>query len=194
MNETKKTPESNDPETNDIVLKSTRGLLFVTKWLMLLGVTVLTFAIPILLYFSAEVTAEMADTFVTPPGTEVVWMIAGLMLLGIVMMLITLFGINRLRRIVDSVGEGNPFTRINGTRLRGMGIAAFAIQIVTFFGSLLASAMVATLGEVQPGEEFSMHIEGGLSISGILLVLLLIILARVFDRGAEMQDELQGTV
>lgn len=194
MNETKKTPESNDPETNDIVLKSTRGLLFVTKWLMLLGVTVLTFAIPILLYFSTEVTAEMADTFVTPPGTEVVWMIAGLMLLGIVMMLITLFGINRLRRIVDSVGEGNPFTRINGTRLRGMGIAAFAIQIVTFFGSLLASAMVATLGEVQPGEEFSMHIEGGLSISGILLVLLLIILARVFDRGAEMQDELQGTV
>lgn len=194
MNETKKTPESNDPETNDIVLKSTRGLLFVTKWLMLLGVTVLTFAIPILLYFSTEVTAEMADTFVTPPGTEIVWMIAGLMLLGIVMMLITLFGINRLRRIVDSVGEGNPFTRINGTRLRGMGIAAFAIQIVTFFGSLLASAMVATLGEVQPGEEFSMHIEGGLSISGILLVLLLIILARVFDRGAEMQDELQGTV
>lgn len=194
MNETTKTPESNDPETNDIVLKSTRGLLFVTKWLMLLGVAVLTFAIPILLYFSTEVTAEMADTFVTPPGTEVVWMIAGLMLLGIVMMLITLFGINRLRRIVDSVGEGNPFTRINGTRLRGMGIAAFAIQIVTFFGSLLASAMVATLGEVQPGEEFSMHIEGGLSISGILLVLLLIILARVFDRGAEMQDELQGTV
>ncbi|MEM8918178.1 MAG: DUF2975 domain-containing protein [Pseudomonadota bacterium] len=189
MNETVKTPE-----TNDIVLKSTRGLLIVTKWLMLLGVTVLTFAIPVLLFFASEVAVEMADTFVTPPGTEVVWMIAGLMLLGIVMMLITLFGINRLRRIIDSVSEGNPFTRINATRLRGMGVAAFAIQIVTFFGSLLASAMVATLGEVQPGEEFSMHIEGGLSISGILLVLLLIILARVFDRGAEMQDELQGTV
>ncbi|SIN62121.1 Protein of unknown function [Parasphingorhabdus marina DSM 22363] len=189
MNQTTKSPE-----TNDIVLKSTRGLLIVTKWLMLLGVTVLTFAIPVLLFFSSEVAAEMADTFVTPPGTEVVWMIVGLMLLGIVMMLLTLFGLNRLRRIVDSVGEGNPFTRINGTRLRGMGVAAFAIQIVTFVGSLLASAMVSILGEVQPGEEFSMHIEGGLSISGILLVLLLIILARVFDRGAEMQDELQGTV
>ena len=189
MNQTTKSPE-----TNDIVLKSTRGLLIVTKWLMLLGVTVLTFAIPVLLFFSSEVAAEMADTFVSPPGAEVVWMIVGLMLLGIVMMLLTLFGLNRLRRIVDSVSEGNPFTRINGTRLRGMGVAALAIQIVTFFGSLLASAMVSILGEVQPGEEFSMHIEGGLSISGILLVLLLIILARVFDRGAEMQDELQGTV
>lgn len=181
-------------ESNDIVLKSTRGLLIFTKWLLVLGTAALTISMPILLFFSDKVTTEMADVFVTPPGTEVVWMIAGIMMMGLIMMLLTLFSINRLRRIVDSVGEGNPFTQINGTRLRGMGVAVFVIQVVTFFGSILAKTILNTLGEVKPDRDFHMTIDGSISLTGILLVLLLIILARVFDRGAEMKEELEGTI
>ena len=181
-------------EPNDIVLKSARVLLIFTKWMLVLGTGILTLAMPVLLFFSDRVATEMADVFVSPPGPEVVWMIAALMLFGIMLMLLTLFSINRLRRIVDSVGEGNPFTRINGTRLRGMGIAVFIMQVVTFFGGVLATALLSTLGEVQADRDFNMTIEGGISVSGILLVLLLIILARVFDRGAEMQEELEGTI
>lgn len=181
-------------EPNDIVLKSTRGLLIFTKWLLVLGTGALTIAMPVLLFFSDEVATAMADVFITPPGTEVVWMIAGIMMVGLIMLLLILFSINRLRRIVDSVGEGNPFTRINGTRLRGMGVAVFVIQVVTFFGSVLATTILTTLGEAKPEADFHMTIDGGISISGILLVLLLIILARVFDRGAEMQEELAGTI
>jgi len=188
------TQKSNKAQPNDIVLKSTRVLLIVSKCLMLLGTGALTIAMPVLLLFSNRVTEAMADVFVTRPGTEIVWMLVGLMLLGMMMMLLTQFAINRLRRIVDSVGEGNPFTRINGTRLRGIGIAALAIQVLTFVGALLATAMLSILGEVKPGQDFHLSIEGGTSISGMLLVLLLIILARVFDRGAEMQDELEGTI
>ncbi|MEO9468315.1 DUF2975 domain-containing protein [Parasphingorhabdus sp.] len=179
---------------NDIVLKSTRGILIFTKWLLVLGAGVLTIAVPTILAFTDEVTNEMADVFVAPPGPEIVWMIAGMMVFGLVMLLLILFSINRLRRIVDSVGEGNPFTRINGTRLRGMGIAVFLMQIITFFGSIFATTILTTLGEVKPDRDFSLTIDGGISITGILLVLLLIILARVFDRGADMQDELEGTV
>lgn len=180
--------------TNDIVLKSARGILIFTKWMLLLGVAMLAIGIPTILAFADRVATEMADVFVTPPGTQVVWMIAVIMLFAVVMLLLTLFSINRLRRIVDSVGEGNPFTRINGTRLRGMGVAVFAIQVVTFFGSILATTILTTLGEVKPDRDFDLSIDGGISVSGILLVLLLIILARVFDRGAEMHEELEGTV
>ncbi|MEP2493439.1 MAG: DUF2975 domain-containing protein [Parasphingorhabdus sp.] len=181
-------------EANDMVLKSARGILIFTKWLLVLGVGGLVVGIPSILIFADKVTKGMADVFVAPAGTEVVWMIAGIMMFAVVMLLLTLFSINRLRRIVDSVAEGNPFTRINGTRLRGMGVAVFAIQVVTFFGGVLATTILTTLGEVKPDRDFHMSIDGGISVTGILLVLLLIILARVFDRGADMQDELEGTI
>lgn len=181
-------------EQNDIVLKSTRGLLILSKWLLMLGVGVLVLALPVILVFHEKIATKMADVFVTPPGSEVVGLIAGIMLLGIILMLLTLFALNRLRKIVDSVSEGNPFTRINGTRLRGMGIAVLAIQFVTFIGGLLATGLLSMLGEVKPDQDFHMTIDGSISISGILLVLLLIILARIFDHGAEMHEELEGTV
>ena len=186
--------QTNDPKRNDIVLKSTRGLLIFSKWLLILGVGTLTLALPAILVFNERVVTAMAEVFVTPPGSEVVGLLAGIILLGIIMMLLTLFALNRLKKIVDSVSEGNPFTRINGTRLRGMGVAVLAIQVVTFVGSLLATGLLTMLGEVKPDRDFHMTIDGSISLSGILLFLLLIILARVFDRGAAMQEELEGTV
>lgn len=181
-------------ESNDFVLKSARGILIFAKWLLVLGVGILAIATPTILVLTDRVTMELAEVFVTPPGAAIVWMLAGLMIIAMILLLLTLFSISRLRRIVDSVAEGNPFSRVNGTRLRGMGIAVFVIQIVTLFGSLLAASILTALGEVRPDQDFHMTIDGGISLSGILLVLLLIILARVFDRGAEMQEELEGTV
>ncbi|VWX59949.1 conserved membrane hypothetical protein [Sphingorhabdus sp. 109] len=179
---------------NDIILKSTRGLLIFAKWMLVLGVGALAAALPVLLFSYRQLLAEMGEIFVSQPAPETVGLIGILMFLGAVIMLLTLFAINRLRKIVDSVGEGNPFTRINGTRLRGMGIAVFAIQLVTFVGSLLATGLLTMLGEVKPGQDFHLSIDGSISLSGILLVLLLIILARVFDSGAKMQEELDGIV
>lgn len=181
-------------EQNDIVLKSTRGLLIFSKWMLMLGVGVLVLALPVILVFHEKIADAMADVFVAPPGPEVVGLIGILIFLGITLMLLTLFALNRLRKIVDSVSEGNPFTRINGTRLRGMGIAVFAIQVVTFVGGLLATGLLTMLGEVQPDQDFHMTIDGSISLSGILLVLLLVLLARIFDRGADMQEELEGTI
>ena len=186
--------ESGDLESNDIVLKSARGLLIVSKWMMLFGIGVLAIGLLAIPFAYQEMLAEMAKAFENPPAPEVFGMIALIMVLAVVLLLLALFAVDRLRRIVNSVGEGNPFTHINGTRLRGIGIAAFAIQIVTFVTSLLAIGLVDMLGEPKPGTDFNLSIDSSISISGILLVLLLIILARVFDRGAEMREELEGTV
>ena len=181
-------------EQNDLVLKSARGLLILSKWLLVLGVGAVVIALPAILIFYENVLAEMGKVFVNQPEPEVIGLIALLMVLGIVMMLLSLFALNRLRRIVDSVGQGNPFTRINGVRLRGMGIAVLAFQVVAFVGSLLATGLLTMLGEARQGQDFHVAVDGSISLTGILLFLLLIILARVFDRGADMQEELDGTI
>ncbi|QJB70088.1 DUF2975 domain-containing protein [Parasphingorhabdus halotolerans] len=181
-------------ESNDIVLKSARGILTFSKWALLVGISVVVLCLLAIPFTYQFLLAEMSKAFVNPPEPEMFGMIALIMILAIVMLLLTLFAVDRLRRIVNSVGEGNPFTHINGTRLRGIGIAAFAIQIVTFCASLLAIGVVTMLGDPKPGVDFEMPADASISVSGVLLVLLLIILARVFDRGAEMQEELEGTV
>ncbi len=38
------------------------------------------------------------------------------------------------------------------------------------------------------------YIDVGVSFSGVLLALILFVLARVFGQGAQMRDELEGTV
>ena len=183
-----------NPGSNDIVLKSARGILIFGKWITLCGIGVLAIALLAIPFTYQAILAGMAEMFVNPPAAEVLGMIALLFVLVVIIALLTLFAIDRLRRIVDSVSEGNPFTRINGTRLRGIGIAAFVIQIITFCGGLLSIGLITMLGEPKPGTDFDASINVSIPVTGILLVLLLILLARVFDRGAAMQDELDGTV
>ena len=183
-----------DNETNDLVLKVTRGILIFSKWIMVLAIGVLAIIIPALPFTPDKILVEMGRPFVNPPGADALWMLAAILTVVIVILLIALFAINRLRKIVDSVGEGNPFTRINGVRLRGIGIAAFLIQLCGLIVGMLGTGLVAILGATKPGETVDMGFEANISLSGILLVLLLIILARVFDRGAEMQEELEGTI
>ena len=186
--------KSQHNQSNDAVLKITRMLVAISKILVLMGLVALAIVLPVIVIFQDRIVEKMGTVFVEQPGLEVVGLIALVMLAGAIIMLLTLFALNRLGKIVDSVSEGNPFTRINGTRLRGMGIAVAAIQIVTLVGGLLTTGLLTMLGEVKPDQDFHITIDGGISLNGILLFLLLIILARVFDRGAEMREELEGTI
>ena len=96
-----------------------------------------------------------------------------------------------LLRIVGSVKEGDPFIAINAGRLSRMGWIALASQIAT----IPLAAIVLWIDELV-GDVEDVHIDTDLGVSGegLLLVLILFILARVFRKGAEMRDELEGTV
>jgi len=183
-----------DSGSNDIVLKSARGILILSKWMLVFAIGIIAIGLLAIPFTYQDMLAEMAKVFAIPPAPEVFGMIALILILLVIMLLLVLFAVDRLRRIVDSVSEGNPFTHINGTRLRGIGIAAFAIQIITFCASLLGTGLVTMLGETKPGTDLDISIDASISLTGILFVLLLIILARVFDRGAEMREELDGTI
>jgi hypothetical protein len=98
-----------------------------------------------------------------------------------------------LKRIVDTVGEGDPFVPMNARRLTQMAWLTLAMQLVTLpIGSLAVwiGAEMTKLGAHTDIDDVQMGISG----NGLLLMLILFILARVFRQGAAMRDELEGTV
>lgn len=85
-----------------------------------------------------------------------------------------------LLRIIDSTMSGDPFVPENARRLRKMGWLLLAFNVLT------TEAVHAALrgGILFPP----------LSISGLVTVLLVFVLAHIFDQGSRMRAELQETV
>jgi hypothetical protein len=96
--------------------------------------------------------------------------------------------VTRLAQIIDTVGKGDPFTAENARRLTRMGWVALAIQLVELPGMLLSEWLKPQLAEG------TFSVSSDFSLTGIGLALVLFILARVFRKGTEMRDDLEGTV
>jgi hypothetical protein len=91
--------------------------------------------------------------------------------------------LTRLRAIVASVRAGDPFVAANARRLTGIAWALLGIQLVD-----LAFGIVATTSGIDAISGWTF------SLTGWLAVLLLFVLARVFEHGARMRDELAATI
>ena len=94
--------------------------------------------------------------------------------------------LTRLLAIVETVGRGDPFVAANAARLQTIAWALLGLELLH-----LAAGAVSALAS-SPGEPFD--IGWSFSFTGWLAVLLLFVLARVFDQGARMRDDLEGTV
>lgn len=91
----------------------------------------------------------------------------------------------RLIAMIDTVRLGRPFSPANVARLRHIAWAVLAIQIADLAFGWVSLWLARTTGEAI-GWQFS--------LTGWLSVLLLFVLARVFQQGAAMQDEIEATV
>jgi len=92
----------------------------------------------------------------------------------------------RLIHMLDTVVAGRPFTVENGARLRVMVWSLLAIQLLdTGF-----AFVVRGINHTARHAAFTWSP----SVTGWITVLLLLVLAQVFTRGATMQDELEGTI
>jgi len=91
----------------------------------------------------------------------------------------------RMLAIVATAIDGDPFTVANARRLRTIGWALLAIQILDLLFGILSIIIEARTGEA-PG--------WSPSVGGWISVLMLFVLARVFEQGARMRDELAMTV
>jgi hypothetical protein len=89
-------------------------------------------------------------------------------------------------QIVNSA-ETDPFVEANARRLMQIGWLLLTMQVVGFAATMIMSLFP---------KELNAHIEVGFDLSpiGILAALLIFVLAQIFRRGAQMRDELEGTV
>jgi len=82
--------------------------------------------------------------------------------------------------IVDSARSGDPFVPENGARLRRIGSLMLVINIVMNLSTSLALHRHVTFLPVSP--------------TTLMTVLMIFVLARIFDTGTRMRAELQETI
>lgn len=179
--------------TKDPLLAIAKAVLWFLQGVMLLAAAACVLAIPAMFIFQEHVTIELAKEVPGFTPGALFGVATAALLLGAVL-LVALFRVFQLlMRIVDTVGEGDPFVPENARRLTQMAWLTLAVQIVEMaigavlaWGERIAGESAQARGEIQ--------IDGDISSDGLLLVLILFVLARVFRQGAAMREELEGTV
>lgn len=157
--------------------------------------TVLKLLVIVNLLFGAVVVVALAATFVAPgefvallgsPGASAT-VVDGLRLLaaiGILAVPLSHLILTRLIGIVETVRDGDPFVEANAVRLGTMAWALLGLEALH-----LGSIIIAVGASDETGK-----IDWSFSITGWLAVLLLFVLARVFEEGARMRNDLEGTI
>ena len=170
----------------DPLLGIARAILtFLMGLTIFVGATI-AIVVPVVVLNQDRVLAEFSPSPPTMPGGDVIGAILVVLVLVAGIVALSFLFMRHLRRIVDTVRQGDPFIPENAMRLRSMAWLSIVLQVVALF----AGALTMWLEEATKNLEANFDI----SIGGILLPLVLFILARVFRRGAEMRDELEGTV
>jgi hypothetical protein len=106
--------------------------------------------------------------------------------LGLCAVPIVHFILTRILVIVDTVNDGNPFVMANAARLQKIAWAVLVLELTHLaVGAIAAGVSTAAA---------PFDIDWSFSPTRWVAVLLLFVLARVFEQGARMREELEGTV
>lgn len=175
---------------HDPLLLAAQVLLWLFIGALCFALIMVGIGLPAAAIFQDQIIAEAASKGITA-GPELVGAVLLVMACVLVFLGLAVYFLVLLLRIVGSVKEGDPFIAINAERLSRMGWIALASQIATIPLAAIVLWIDKLVGDVE-----GVHIDADLGVSGegLLLVLILFILARVFRNGAEMRDELEGTV
>lgn len=140
---------------------------------------------------AASLIAEgpvMAALGVRPaPGNKALLLAMRLiMVIGILSVPLAHVVLTRLKAIVETVRRGDPFVAGNAARLQTIAWSLLGLELLHLAAGAAAAAASSPAAPLDIGWRFS--------VTGWLAVLLLFVLARVFDQGARMREELEGTV
>lgn len=172
----------------DPLLAGTRLLL--TLLLIVFGFCLAVLAIATVALPLPFAQGQIADLGLAPGASNWVFtarLLAMLVLIGAILGTVFAF-LFSLRRILDTVGAGDPFTPANGARLDLMGWLMVVLTLAIPCLPPVAGWVNELLSEPGTPDPFEFHFDG------LLLALVLFILARVFRQGAAMRDDLEGTV
>jgi len=179
--------------TRDPLLAIAKGILWFLMGVMLVAAASCLIAIPAMHIFQHEITIELAKEATPFPTGMFLWACSGILLFAAATVLIVFRLFQLLKRIVDTVGLGDPFVPENARRLTQMAWLTLAMQLVTFPIGALAGWLGTEMTKLGAHTKID-DLDMGISGNGLLLMLILFILARVFRQGAAMRAELEGTV
>lgn len=168
------------------ILRITKLLVFLIMGFAAVGGVVLALVSVGLPFYWNEALAEIAKE---KPGITTSNLLPSLLAVfafGIIVLGLLWTMMRKLLVIIDSVEDGNPFIKANAVRLRAIGWIMVGIQIVGLPLATTAGNVADLFGENDVGFNFPLN--------GILAILLVFILAGIFERGAEMREELEGMV
>lgn len=167
---------------SDPLLRTAAIVINVAMVVFALATIFLLLFIPIFYLMSDRMIDAGSVTVraISATGTEII------MPLAIVMVALGFQFLRTLRRIVISVREGNPFTIVNANRLNAMAWLALIIQAVSIVAGLIGNSPIE-----HDAADLHLSISG---FTGVLVGLVLLVLARVFRVGADMREELEGTI
>ena len=168
----------------DSLSMSRRVLLILTRLNFVMGALIFALLIASLL---AESWVMRALGVRPAPGNSTLYVgMRLIMVIGICSVPVVHLVLARLLAIVETVSIGNPFVVANAVRLRTIAWAMLSLELIHFAVVTVAALVSTTAAPLNFG--------WGFSLTRWLAVLLLFVLARVFEQGARMREDLEGTV
>lgn len=166
-------------------LSLSRTVLRVLKNLnLLMGVLILALLIasliaeePVMAALGVRRTGDTSTLFL---GMRLI------MVIGICAVPITQRVLGRLLSIVESVRSGTPFVTANAVRLQQIAWGILGLELLHVAVGIVAASVASDANPLALRWTFS--------LTRWLAVLLLFVLARVFEQGARMREDLDGTV
>lgn len=153
-----------------------------------LGVLAALLALPLVLLEPARLLGLVPPAVIIAHGDGVHLLLhfsAGLVMIVLLLGLGLLF-LRHLQRFVSAVGERQPFTAGNVARLRRMAWLMLGMEVLSIIIGMYTAWM---------GPSFAwMEVGGGMSVTGLIAVLMIFVIARVFAVGTAMREDLDGLV
>ena len=106
--------------------------------------------------------------------------------LGTIAVVLVQVALRRLQEIVETVSTGDPFVLLNAERLKTIAWTILGLEMLHFAIGIIARS-VST-------KTHPLDLDWNFNFMRWLVVLMLFVLARVFEQGARMRDDLEGTV
>lgn len=174
-------------QEKDTLLTIARVIVVVVQALMVIAGLAILVAVPIIILSQTVMLQEIQTEF-GPDATLPLPIILAVLAAAFVVVALAWHFLRNLRLIIDTVGKGDPFVPVNADRLTAMAWQMLAIQGMSLVLGSMAFLAAQTLRE--PLVLADVNID----LAGLVLVITLFILARVFRLGAAMRDDLEGTV
>jgi hypothetical protein len=137
-------------------------------------------------FLAGDWVAKALSEHAEPIGSKLITGMRLIMIMGIFAVPIAQLVLRRLAAIVETVRVGDPFVIVNAARLQTIAWAMLSLEVLHFIIGSVASAYST--------DTHPLDIDRDFSVTRLLAVLLCFVLARVFEHGARMRDDLQGTV